>query len=78
MSQNQLRFNLTTYSQFSHNYLIAVLSSKDIPYTYESLMTEESFSRFTVVSTMETFKTIKELIESDNNGTAVSIEYGTY
>ena len=78
MSQNQLRFNLTTYSQFSHNYLIAVLSSKDIPYTYESLMTEESFSRFTVYSTMETFKSIKELIESDNNGTAVSIEYGTY
>lgn len=78
MSQNQLRFNLTTYSQFSHNYLIAVLSSKDIPYTYESLMTEESFSRFTVLSTMETFNAVKDLIESDNNGTAVSIEYGTY
>lgn len=78
MSQNQLRFNLTTYSQFSHNYLIAVLSSKDIPYTYESLMTEESYSRFTVHSTMEVFNTVKDLIESDNNGTAVSIEYGTY
>ncbi len=78
MSQNRLRFNLTTYSQFSHNYLIAVLSSKDIPYTYESLLTEESFSRFTVVSTMETFRAVKDLIETDNNGTAVSIEYGTY
>ena len=77
MSENKLKYNLTTYSNFSHNYLIAVLSSNDIQYQYQMLETEESHSRFVVYSTVEMFNKIRDLIES-NNGTAVSIEYGTY
>lgn len=73
----EMRYHVNTYSGFSHNHLIAILSSTDTPYQYEYLQNEEVYSRFEVRSNNEVYTTLKQLID-ENNGTAISIEYGTY
>lgn len=77
MNNNQMKYYITTYSQFSHNFLIATLSSNSASYQYEQPQNEEVFSRFVVVSDINVYNTIKQIIEA-NNGTALSIEYGAY
>jgi hypothetical protein len=77
MNNDKLKYYITTYSQFSHNFLIATLSTNETEYHYEQPQNEEVFSRFVVVSDINVYNTIKQLIES-NNGTALSIEYGAY
>ena len=73
----EMRYHVNTYSDFSHNHLIAILSSTDTPYRFEYLRNEEVYSRFEVRSNNEVYTTLKQLIE-ENNGTSISIEYGTY
>lgn len=72
-----MRYNLTTYSQYSHDHLVKVLSTKDVRYEYAVPQGEQYFSRFNVLSGVEVFDFIKNLIEN-NDGTAISLEYGTY
>lgn len=76
-NNDQLKYYITTYSTFSHNYLIAVLSSNGAKYEFEQVQNEEVFSRFVVVSDINVYNTIKQIIEA-NNGTSLSIEYGAY
>lgn len=76
-NNNEMKYYATTYSQFSHNHLIAVLSSTGAEYRYETLQTEESFSRFVVISDKEVYNSIRQLIDN-NDGTSISIEYGSY
>lgn len=72
-----IRYYVTTYSYYSHNHLINVLSSLDALYKYDVLQSEEVYSKFVVESTLEAYNTIKQLMEN-NDGTAISIEYGPY
>lgn len=72
-----MRYYATTYSQFSHNYLIAILTANDAKYETEYLQNEEVYSRFIIVSDHKVYNTVKELT-NDNNGTSISIEYGAY
>lgn len=72
-----MKYFVNTYTSFSHNHLIAILSSTDTPYRYEELGNEEVYSRFEVNSNNDVYSTIKQLSD-DNNGTAISIEYGAY
>jgi hypothetical protein len=76
-TNDKLRFFVTTYSHFSHNYLIATLSSRDVEYRYIEMQNEEAYSRFEVISDLDSYTILKQLSE-ENNGTAFSIEYGTY
>ena len=72
-----MRYNLTTYSQYSHDHLMKVLTAKSVRYEYVVPQGEQYYSRFNVLSNTEVFDFIKNLIDN-NDGTAISLEYGTY
>jgi hypothetical protein len=73
-----MRYNVSTHSQFSHNYVIALLSSNDVQYRVEYIHNEEVYSRFEIISSVDVFKLIRDLAQENNNGTSISIEYGSY
>lgn len=76
-SDNQrIRFYLLTHSQFSHNVLIANLSSRDIEYHWDYVENEEVHSKFVVIGNIDTFNMLKEFTQ-ENNGASISLEYGT-
>lgn len=77
MNNNEIKYFATTYSHFSHNHFIAILSSLQAEYRYEELQNEEVFSRFVIISDIQVYNQVKELI-SNNDGTVISIEYGAY
>jgi hypothetical protein len=74
---NNIRYFVTTYTQFSHNHVIGLLSSNDANYRYVEYPTEETYSRFEVMSNRNAFEIIREA-SKENNGTAFTLEYGTY
>jgi NADH pyrophosphatase NudC (nudix superfamily) len=74
---DKMRYFVSTYTPFSHNYLVAILSSNDVKYQYQELQNEETFSKFEILSDINIYNTIKDLM-SENNGTAITIEYGAY
>ncbi len=76
METKELRFNITSYSNFSHNYVIALLSSNDAQYRFTENLTEESYSMFEVISDRNTYEKIREA-SKENSGAAFSVEYGT-
>jgi len=73
----EMKYYAVTYSQFSHNYLIATLTSNDAKFETRQLQNEEVYSRFFIISNQHVYNQIKELA-NDNNGTSISIEYGAY
>ena len=75
--QKSVRYHINTYTSYSHNYVIALLSSKDAEYRYNVMESEEVYSRFEVLSDLQAFEEIREL-SKENNGTAFTIEHGTY
>lgn len=75
MSNSKITYFVTTYSHFSHNYLIATLSTTEAQYKYDILQNEEVYSKFMVSSDSSVYNIIKQLMEN-NDGTAISIEYG--
>lgn len=75
--QNLMKYYLSTYTSYAHNHLTAVLTSNDVKFNVEYLNTEETFSKFEVFSNEQVYKQVRQLIEEDN-GTAISIEYGPY
>ena len=75
--ESKINYFLSTYSQFSHNYLLATLTANDADFETIYLQNEETYSKFVVWSDQPTYKVIRELVE-ENNGTAISIEYGPY
>ena len=72
-----MRYYATTYSQFSHNFLIATLTANDAQFETQYVQNEEVYSRFIIVSNQDVYNKVKELA-NENNGTAISIEYGSY
>ena len=72
-----MRYYATTYSQFSHNYLIATLTANDAQFETQYVHNEEVYSRFIIVSNQNIYNLVKELA-NDNSGTSISIEYGAY
>ena len=42
------------------------------------LETEESYSKFTIISDIYILNKIKQTVEEDPNGTAITIEYGSF
>ena len=72
-----MRYFATTYSQFSHNFLIATLTANDAQFQTEYLQTEETYSKFIIISNHDVYNKVKELA-NENNGTSISIEYGSY
>ena len=77
MDNNQIRFNVTTYTKFSHNHVIGLLSSNDAQYKYQEYPTDETYSRFEVISNATAFEAIREA-SKENNGTAFTLEYGRF
>lgn len=73
----EMKYYATTYSQFSHNFLIATLTANDAKFETQYLQNEETFSKFIIVSNHDVYNKVKELA-NENNGTAISIEYGSY
>jgi hypothetical protein len=76
-NERKIRYNIATYTSFSHNHVIALLSSNEAEYRYEEQPTEEYYSRFTVVSDLSTFEKLREA-SKENNGAAFNIEHGSY
>lgn len=72
---SQIKYNLTTYTVHSHNYLIAKLNSMSVKFEYVINQTDESYSKFVVYSDSRVYEIVRTLIE-EGNGTAISIEYG--
>jgi len=72
-----IQMSLTTYSQYSHNFLLAKLTNANADFTNTMLENEQSFSLFTVRGDINLYNFLKDMTES-NNGTAITIEYGTY
>lgn len=72
-----MKYNLFTHSSYSHTFLTQRLDALGAQYRFLLTEDEESYSRFEVVSSPEVFETMKNLIE-ENNGTAITIQYGTY
>jgi hypothetical protein len=54
-----------------------VLTAKNVRHEYVVPQGEQYYSRFNVISNTEIFEFIKNLIDN-NDGTAISLEYGTY
>lgn len=73
----EIKYYLNTYTEYSHNHAINVLVSNGAKYNFEYLRNEEVFSRFLVVSDLKVYDIVKELIQ-ENNGTAITIEYGSH
>lgn len=72
-----MKYNLFSHSSYSHTVLVNKLNSLNAQYRYILVEDEECFSRFEVVSSPEVFEIIKNIAE-ENNGTAITIQYGTY
>lgn len=72
-----MKYNLFTHSSYSHSYLINKLNELGAQYRFTLEESEESYSRFEVISSQEIFETVKNLTEQ-NNGTAITLQYGTY
>jgi hypothetical protein len=77
MSTSLIRYNLMTHSSFSHTYVVNILSSLEAEYRFQKIENEENYSQFEVYSTNETFQRVRDMVEQ-NNGTAITIQYGTY
>jgi hypothetical protein len=74
---DKMRYFITTYTSFSHTHVINLLSSNDAQYRYQDYPTEESYSKFEILSDRHTFEVLREA-SKENNGSAFSIEYGTH
>jgi len=72
-----MKYNLFTHSSYSHTFLLRMLDTMKVQYRFAITEDSESYSRFEVISSPEIFETIKNLVE-ENNGTAITIQYGTY
>lgn len=70
-----ITFFVTTYTNFSHNVVIAYLSSNDAHYQYDVLATEQAYSRFRVQGTLALFNKLKDL-NDQRDGVAFTLEYG--
>jgi len=77
MENNKMRYFITTYTSFSHNHVIALLSSNDAEYRFIDYPTEESYSKFEVISDRAAFEMLREA-SKENDGSAFTLEYGTY
>lgn len=71
-----IKFYLTTYTNYSDKVAARILDNMQVKYTWKLIETEESYSKFEVQANREQFETIRELTK-DNNGAAISIEFGT-
>jgi hypothetical protein len=54
-----------------------VLTAKNVRHEYVVPQGEQYYSRFNILSGVEVFDFIKNLTEN-NDGTAITLEYGTY
>lgn len=70
-----MKYNLTTYTDYSHDFLLKVLNSANAKYKFLVLRNDEVYSKFEVYSELEVYNKVKDIIEN-GNGTAISIEYG--
>lgn len=77
MENSKMKYYIQTHTQFSHNHVIALLSSRDIQYRYELTHSEETYSLFEVVSLKENFDWLRE-VSKENDGSSFTLEYGTY
>jgi type IV secretory pathway component VirB8 len=57
--------------------VVNILSSLETQYRFEKIENEENYSIFEVFSTNEVFQRVRDMVEQ-NNGTAITIQYGTY
>ena len=74
--QTDIKYYITTYTSFSHNHVIAILSSNEAKYRFEVQQTEQMYSRFEVYSNPRAFEMLREAA-SENNGNSFTLEYGS-
>ena len=72
-----IQYYLTTYTNYSHRVALQILDRFQVQYKSRIIETAESYSKLEVWSDRETFEAIRELTK-DNNGAAISIEFGTH
>lgn len=77
MDNLKMRYFIHTHTHYSHNYLITLLSSRDIAYRFVMEETEETYSRFEITSLRENFEWLREA-SNDNNGASFTVEYGVH
>lgn len=76
MNNQSIKYYITTYTSFSHNHVIALLSSNDAQYRYDIDQTEQWYSRFEIYSNQRAFDMLKEA-SHENNGNSFTLEYGS-
>lgn len=77
MNNQHIKYNLLTHSAYSHTFLIQELTSRNMEFRFEKLENEETYSRFEVYSDSNAYKILREVVEL-NNGTSITLQYGTY
>ena len=70
-----MKYYMTTYTEYSHRYLVATLGSMNIEYKSQVYRNDEIYSKFEVISNVDTYNLLKNIIEQ-GNGTSITIEYG--
>ena len=71
-----INYYVTTYTSFSHDHVLGILSKTDAQYDCDVALSDEYYSKFRVHSGRDLFTSLREQAE-DNTGAAFSIEYGS-
>jgi len=77
MENEAMRYYAHTHTQFTHNFIISMLSSRGIKYRFQMEENEETYSIFEITSLRDNFEWLREA-SKDNNGTSFTIEYGVH
>lgn len=71
---NEIIFKLVTYTYWTHQHLIGILTSRDIRFEQELVRNEEIFSRFRIQATTEVFREVRALM-AENTDLSFNIEH---
>ncbi len=70
-----INFTATTYEVNTHTYVIQILTSMDCKFQYRTTQTEQAYSVFQVIGSVDAFQRLKDLSQ-ENNVYAITLEYG--
>ena len=71
---NEIIFKLVTYTYWTHQHLIGVLTSRDIKFEQDIIQSEECWSRFKIQASTEIFREVRALM-AENTDLSFNIEH---
>ena len=71
---NNIIFKIVTYTYWTHQHLIGVLTSRDIKFEQDIIQSEECWSRFKIQASPEIFREVRALM-AENTDLSFNIEH---